>query len=376
MSVGRGSMGIVHVSSAHPASDPRIHLREAATLAAAGYDVTLVAVSPQAEMPDTGVKVVTLPRRRRLMRMTVSAVQAVALALRTKARIVHLHDPELVWAIPLLRARGRVVVYDAHEDLPHQVLNKPYLPGPLGGVASRLAHLVVRAAARADHVVAATEPVAQRFPARKVTTVRNYPILRSSESPTPAEERPPNVAYLGAISTTRGAAEMVDALASDFFPQDWRAIMAGAVPPALLDSLREREGWARADYRGFLAPDAARDLLEQCRVGLVTLQRTPAYLDSLPTKMFEYFAAGIPVVASDFPLWRSIVEQYECGLLVDERDPDSIAAAVAAYANDPAMLARHGENARDAARHHLNWASQATILVDLYHQLDTSRETA
>lgn len=169
---------------------------------------------------------------------------------------------------------------------------------------------------------------------------------------------------------------MVDALASDFFPDSWRAIIAGAAPAGLLDSLREREGWDRADYRGVLAPDAARDLLEQCRVGLVTLQRTPAYLDSLPTKMFEYFAAGIPVVASDFPLWRSIVEQYECGLLVDERDPDSIAEAVAAYADDPAMLARHGVNARDAAKHHLNWASQAAVLVDLYDQLGTPRETS
>lgn len=364
---------VVHVSSAHPVSDPRVHLREAASLAQAGYDVTLVAVASDVAVPETGVRLIVLPRRSRWQRMTWGSLEAVYRALRTSARVVHLHDPELVWAVPLLRAFGRTVVYDAHEDLPQQVYNKSYVPAAVRPLAARLCRFVIRIAALSDHVVAATETIAATFPQNKVSTVRNYPVLRSLESTTPLHERGTTAGYLGVISAERGAAEMIDAFASPSCPEGWRAAIAGSTsPPSLLEELRARPGWSRVDYRGVLSPDGARDLLGECRVGLVVLQRSRAYLDSLPTKMFEYFAAGIPVIASDFPLWRSIVEEHDCGLLVDETDPDAIAEALGVYARDPEMLARHGENARRAARTHLNWATQSETLVSVYAALTTA----
>src|SRR5690606_28316723 len=115
---------VVHVSSVHAWSDNRVHYRECVTLADAGYRVTLVAVSSTTEAPRTTVNLVELPRMKRMRRVVLGSPRAVAAGLRTKAPVVHLHDPELVWAIPLLRALGRKVIYDAHEDLPRQVAGK------------------------------------------------------------------------------------------------------------------------------------------------------------------------------------------------------------------------------------------------------------
>jgi glycosyltransferase involved in cell wall biosynthesis len=343
-------------------------------VAAAGYDVTLVAVECDVDLPETGVRVITLPRRGRWQRMTWGTIDAVYRAFRTHAHLVHLHDPELVWAVPLFKSLGRTVIYDAHEDLPQQVHNKGYLRPALRPVVSQLSTLILRIAAHSNHVIAATETIAASFPSNKVSTVRNYPLLRSSESRQPLHLRQRKAAHLGVLSAERGAAQMVDSFASPSCPEGWTLVLAGAPSPdSLMDELRARQGWSRVDYVGVVSADDARDLLGECRVGLVVLQRSQAYLDSLPTKMFEYFAAGIPVVASDFPLWRTIVEEHDCGLLVDETDPDAIAEAIAVYAKNPELLARHGENARRAARTHLNWESESRTLVSVYERLILGR---
>ena len=365
---------VVHASSAHRVSDVRIHLREAATVAAAGFDVHLIANAHDVELPLTGVKIHPRRPRARWARVTVSSVAVVIRALRLRPAIVHLHDPELVWAIFPLRALGIKVVYDAHEDLPVQVLSKHYL-GSLARPAALLARLVVRHAGKADGVVAATETIARTFPEGRVTLVRNYPTVRGSVQLTPINDRPLAVAYLGVMGAERGTEQMIESFGCPDFPEDWKVILAGPLPADYMATLTKIPGWERVDYRGFVSTDEARDLLDQARVGIVTLKRTPAYLDSLPTKMFEYFAAGIPAIASDFPLWRKIIETHDCGLLVDEQNPSSIAEAVAKYAHDPQLLARHSENALRASKQELNWTAEGERLLAMYENLlERSRE--
>ncbi|UJP08914.1 glycosyltransferase [Microbacterium sp. KUDC0406] len=166
---------VVHVSSAHPWSDNRIHYREAVSLARAGYDVTLVAVATAEAPPSGQVRVITVPRLRRAWRVLVSGPRAIVAALKTGAQIFHLHDPELIWAIPLLRAVGRAVIYDAHEDLPVQVLDKPYANAVTRPVLAAVARALCAVAGTSTAVIAATEQVATRFPDTKTTVVRNFP---------------------------------------------------------------------------------------------------------------------------------------------------------------------------------------------------------
>lgn len=372
MTVGAPRTIIAHVSSAHRTSDVRIHLREAATAAAAGYEVHVIANEHRVALPATGVTVHGLaPLGGRIRRMTFGSVRAIVTGLRVRPDVMHLHDPELVWAIKPLQLLGKRVVYDAHEDLPTQALSKEYLGRRAARVAAGVARFVIKLAAGADRVVAATETIAGTFPPQTTVLVRNFPTMRLGAAPTPIMARPQAVAYLGVMGPSRGSDVMIDSFSDVNFPDKWKAVIAGpATDDAYMQQLRNRPGWRdKVDYRGFLSTDAARDLLDECRVGIVTLKRTPAYLDSLPTKMFEYFAAGVPAIASDFPLWRAIIERYDCGLLVDETSAQSIAAAVAKYAAEPALLARHSENALKASRDHLNWNREGGKLLDVYNDL-------
>lgn len=358
---------VVHVSSVHPWTDNRIHYRECASLAESGYDVTLVAVESAVDGARDKVEIVAIPRLPRLRRVVLSSVRAIRTGLRTGADVFHLHDPELVWAVPMLRLMRKKVVYDAHEDLPIQVVSKPYVNALARPFIVMAANLVIGVARLSTHIVAATEAIAQRFPEHKTSIVHNYPPLRLEESNAPRmEARTSGVVFAGGISSGRGAEVMVAAAADPSFPADWPLTLAGTISTGLQTELEADDGWNRTTFLGQLPPIAARDLLLDARVGLVLLQDTQAHRDALPTKMFEYFAAGVPVVASDFPLWRTIVTEHECGILVDPASPAEVASAVRRYADDPDLLAAHSRNARRLAVERLHWANEAKVLCDAY----------
>ena len=107
---------VVHLSTVHRASDPRIFEKECRTLADGGYEVVLIATgSPE----PSSFTVTALPRSpRRLIRMTWGCARAVAKALSLRPALVHLHDLEPIPWIPILKSRGALVVFDAHEDIP------------------------------------------------------------------------------------------------------------------------------------------------------------------------------------------------------------------------------------------------------------------
>jgi glycosyltransferase involved in cell wall biosynthesis len=123
------------------------------------------------------------------------------------------------------------------------------------------------------------------------------------------------------------------------------------------------------DYLGWQSRREAVKLLGRVRVGLVVLHPTPAFLESYPVKLFEYMAAGLPVIASDFPLWREIVSKAEAGILVDPRNPAAIAGAIDHLLRHPDDAARMGANGRRAVLQRYNWSQEASKLVDLSRKI-------
>ncbi|MET0320806.1 MAG: glycosyltransferase, partial [Duganella sp.] len=237
------------------------------------------------------------------------------------------------------------------------------LRGPVGAMARAVETLAAR---RLSALVAATPHIGAAFAqqARRLAVVRNYPILEELGA---APAGPPlvrdHVCYVGAITATRGIRQAVRAL--EQVPV--RLLLAGQFEtPALRLEMQNAPGWRQVDDCGVVDRAGVARVMARSFCGLVTLLPEPNYLNALPIKLFEYMAAGLPVVASDFPLWRAIVDEAQCGLCVDPARPAEIAAAIAYLHRHPAQARQMGANGRRAVQERYRWEGEAVKLAALY----------
>jgi glycosyltransferase involved in cell wall biosynthesis len=163
---------------------------------------------------------------------------------------------------------------------------------------------------------------------------------------------------------------MVRALESVRPDLDVRLQLAGPVfPPSLLPEMQSLPGWRSVTHLGVLDRPGVQDLLARARLGLVLLLAEPIHVTSMPVKLFEYMAAGIPVVASDFPLWRKIVESARCGIVVNPLDSAAVAQAIGYLLDNPREAAAMGLRGRRAVVTHYNWEAEAKKLISCYEAL-------
>jgi glycosyltransferase involved in cell wall biosynthesis len=366
---------VVHVSSVHPANDVRILFRECSSLAAAGYDVTLIAKASE-HVRRNGVEIMNVRKRHggRLGRWIFTGRDTLVTAWRCGADVYHFHDPELMFAGGLLRLLGSKVIYDVHEDVPKQILSKAWIPRLLRKPLSLGVKVLEAFMARFVYsgIVAATPDIARRFPWGKTCEVQNFPALDELSTPSsalPISERPLTAVYVGGLTRVRGILELVRSM-EEVETAGAQLVLLGAFPDKTFEQeVRKHRGWGRVDFAGWQDRAGVAAHLARARVGLVTLYPEPNYLSAYPIKMFEYMSVGLPLIASDFPLWRSIVERFHCGLLVDPQDPKAIARAIDWVFTHPREAERMGERGRQAVETTYNWANEEKKLISFYKHL-------
>lgn len=361
---------VVHLTTAHARGEVRIFLKECLSLANAGHEVHLVVADGLGGAVVRGVTIHDAGAvKGRFQRMLVLPWRMFRLARSLRAASYHFHEPELLLIALPLQASGAKVIYDSHEDVPRAILSREWIGEGqrrlVSSIFERFENFVAR---RISAVVGATDHIALRFSRVNANSVaiNNYPLESeiSTEVVRGAANR--NVCYIGGISRARGIVEMIGAL--EFV--DARLILAGPFETAETERfVKNLPGWARVDYRGVISRSEVHKVMAESQGGLLFFHPEPNHVDAQPNKMFEYMSAGLPVLASDFPLWRQILEKSGAGKQVDPFDVKAIAGAIEWVLSNPVFATSMGEKGRQAVLAHYQWRHEERKLLKLYAEL-------
>lgn len=355
-------MKVCHITSAHSQEDIRIFHKECVSLAKAGYETYLVSCGKDYEKNGVHLRGIGADETSRLKRMLRSSGRAYRKALEIDADIYHFHDPELLSYGLKLKKKGKKVIFDSHESVSAQIMDKTWIPKPLRKlVSSSYYRYETHVVKSLDAVVAATPHIAESFRerCRRVAVVNNYPRLDDIQfNESPLSARPANVCYAGGISDNRGEGIMIEAMNG----VEGTLIIAG-----------EHEVMNQGEnirYIGQIDREGINKLYGSSVAGLCLLKPIQNYFNSKPIKVYEYMAAGIPYVCSDFPDWRKVAEDSGAGICADPGKTDEIRNAIRFLLNNREKAQEMGRRGRQYVMQNCNWANEEKSLLTLYRTIE------
>lgn len=369
------------MTSVHKPFDVRIFHKQCRTLVQTGYDVTLVVPHDKDETID-GVKIRAVPQpANRKQRFIKTGYQVYRRALKINANIYHIHDPELLPYAQLLRLHGKKVIYDMHENLPRDILTKKWINPRRRRYLANLVHLAERPLLKGLYIVfAETSYKKDYYWVTNWVEILNMPdVGYLIELETDQKYEPMAIAYVGGVSPDRGSIAMLEAIA--LLQNKGIKCSFHCIGPA--DNEHRNELKAKIENMqlsdiylyDYMIPTHAWEIIKKCHVGMAILKPDPNFFESYPTKLFEYMALGIPVITSNFPLYKEVIEHNNCGYCVNPESICDIADAMEYLLKHPIEAYILGTNGRKAVIDKYNWKYEASKLLKMYCELEGEQQT-
>ena len=355
LSSGTGAaLRVLVCTVVHHPQDARIMHRQIRTMLDAGYTVTYAApFSAYGVDPAPEVEAIDVPRAvGRTRREALRVARRILRGYGRDADVVILHDPELLLVLPGLELPG-AVVWDVHEDTAAALVAKSWLPGAFRPLARAGVRMAEQAAERNLRLILAETGYRNRF--RRIHPVIPNTTYVPETVPPPGADR---VVYVGHLAVARGVEVMVET-ARLLEGSGLSVDVVGHADSRASAALRQAQKDGVLRWHGFVPNDQAMALVDGALCGLSLLRDLPNYRHSMPTKMLEYMAHGIPVVTTPLPAAVSLTQVHHCGIVVPFDDPKATAEAVLRLRDDPDLRTSMGASGHDAARLGYHWPDTA-----------------
>lgn len=364
---------VLIIAPVHRAWGNRV-MREARALVDDNYHVSAIL---RFDSPSrlSGINIIQSPVYRNRLQRFLSIGSVFLTALKYRADIYHLHNPDMIPVALLLRLCGKCVVYDTHEDYSRRLQIRswipPWLKKPLGVMVSMAEGLV----AKVVQAVFVTQPNQLEYFGAKAHLVRNLPDIDAIDmaevkqhiSEIDLDPTVLKLVYIGGLSAHRGLSTMLEALliCNRNMDREVRLLLGGPDLDGSLELARVHPAWTYVDYLGVLSHEKVFAYILTADIGLAILSDVGDHASAVPTKLFEYMAMGTPFVASNFVAWRSYLEGCEAGEWVEPDQPSLVADSIARIVGQGVVMGEQGKQFIQSA----NWGTESRILKKVYRDL-------
>jgi glycosyltransferase involved in cell wall biosynthesis len=339
------------------------------------YEVSLIAVHPQKETLE-GVHIIPFRRfHNRKWRVAIGWLIMFFKALKVNARVYHLHDPELIPCGLLLRMLGKQVILDIHENIAEDIFDKPWISNQQR--AYQVFHFFEKLACRYFFILLAETSYEKRYSrlARRSATVLNYcdadffkPFIKQEYRQTM------HLYYIGIILENRGILQIIEAmqgLRKDGYNPEFHCV--GELYSDLDHKIKALSYYEdmkdKLHFYGRMSLEQGYAMAEKMDIGLCIIWPMKNSMESYPTKLFEYMAVGLPIITSDFPLYKEVIEDHFCGICVDPLDSEELKMAIKNLYTDVKKSELMGKNGKTEVKKIYDWESQTPILSKVYEDL-------
>ena len=369
---------VCHLTSAHNSGDIRILKKQCVSLAKkSDYDVYLIAKGDSYTFKGVNVIGVEVDAANRIDRVLKVSKRIVEEALALDADVYQLHDPELLLYAKKLKKSGKKVIFDSHEDTYAQIMEKDYIPKALRGIIAAAYRMFENRACRFMDGAIFPCPINGRHifenRVKNWEYIDNLPLMEEVEFMSKAvegggENKTPAVCCVGSLTQKRGIEELINGC----YEAGVKLILAGAYSPASFgEHLIQQESYKIVDFRGYCTREEVMDIYKEATIGASTLLPIGQYpsLNNLPTKVYEFMAAGLPYIISDFEYSKKVIEENNFGVSVCADEVQEIAEAIRYLNSNPDIAKEMGQNGRKAALERFNWSIEEEKLYSFYEKI-------
>lgn len=367
------------VAPIHIWDDVRVFKKQAVSLAKHGYDVTLIAKMPH-ELDKRTIDGVKLTRSKigalgKIGRI-VCIYKVFIQALQSKADIYHLHNPNTIPLVFLLKLFSKKVIYDTHEDYSKRLLFREWIPKKLRNVACKVVSTLEWLTANVTNRAIGTQDSVVKRLGKKAVLIGNSPRFNQSlidrvdelKSEVSLKNDCFRLVYLGSINEPRGITDIVNSLERVNKERQVRLCLIGEISSNYLKILKALPGWKYVDFTGRLNQELAFAHVAQSDIGLIYIHDVGDHSSTDPNKLFEYMSFSKPYIASDFSSWREKLEASKSGVFVKPAEPKLLAEAITQLAKNNDELERMGINGQLFVKSN-NWEIEFLKLADIYSEI-------
>lgn len=264
------------------------------------------------------------------------------------------------WSIA--RLKKKKVVYDAHEWFPYcpEVENRPFVHKFWLGIEKIFLP-------KMDSVYTVSQSIALEFTnqyRREIGLVRNMPIQRTATK----KKEENYILYQGALNVGRGLEQIIDAMQHIDIPLYIAG--SGDIEVSLKQKVMKLNLQSKIKFLGQLTPEELWTFTQNAYIGLNLLEHIgKSYYYSLSNKFFDYIQAGVPQVTMRFPEYKSLNQEYEVAILLDDLGQDGIIKAILELVDDSTLYTRLKNNCLQA-KEIWNWEQEQKRLFNIYEQLE------